>query len=166
MKKKLTISAAAAFSLTIGVTIAADLPDMKEGLWSVHTVSTDAPGNKKNEGTFSLCRNHAYDQAIRARAKAMKGCMLVSENLVPGKYSSETKCTIPGGTTIDSKGTTTFQGDTSTHTENHSTYNPPIHGMSESSMTMDQKWVGSCPAGMQPGDRMNSDGTVMHMGRR
>ncbi len=166
MKKNLLISASAAFTLAIGVSTAADAPDMKEGLWSIHTQSTDSPGNKKSEGMFSLCRSHAYDQTIRARAKAMKGCTVIGESLVPGKYSSETRCTIPGGTTIDSKGTTTFQSDTATHTENHSTYTPPLNGMNGSSMIMDQKWVSSCPAGMQPGDRMNADGAVMHTGKR
>jgi hypothetical protein len=31
---------------------------------------------------------------------------------------------------------------------------------------MDQKYVGSSPAGVQPGDRVNSDGTVIHLGKK
>ena len=67
------------------------------------------------------------------------------------------------GTVVESKGTTTFQGDTATHSETHATYTPPMGGISGMTMIMDQKYVGSCPAGLQPGDRTNADGSVIHL---
>jgi hypothetical protein len=27
-------------------------------------------------------------------------------------------------------------------------------------------YIGNCPAGVQPGDRVNSDGTVIHLGKK
>ncbi|MGB7761006.1 MAG: DUF3617 family protein [Bryobacteraceae bacterium] len=161
-KKMMMVSAVAALGLPLAH--AADPPEMKEGLWSVHSQSIDSPGDKKSEGTYTLCRNHAFDQSVRAKAKDMKGCTKVSESFVGGKYSSESHCVL-AGTVIDSKGTTTFQGDTSTHSESHATYTPPLHGISGMTMIMDQKYVGSCPAGVQPGDRTNADGTVLHLGK-
>ena len=152
------------FSLAIAAAGAGDAPEVKEGLWSVHTQTIENPGNKKTEGSFELCRSHAYDQSVRATAKAMKACTMTNESLQGGKYSSGTHCVV-GGTTIESKGTTTFQGDTSTHSETHSTYSPAMGGISESTTIMDQKYVGSCPAGMQPGDRKMADGRVVHSGR-
>lgn len=140
-------------------------PDVKEGLWSVHTQSSDNPGSKKSEGTYTLCRDHAYDLSVRARAKTVKGCTTVSESFEAGKYSTEIRC-VTAGTTIESKGTTTFQSDTAFHSETHATYSPAFYGVSETTMIIDQKYVGGCPAGVQPGDRTNSDGTVMHLRKK
>ena len=67
-----------------------------------------------------------------------------------------------GGTVLDTKGTVVFQGDTSAHGEDHTTYTPAMNGISESTMIQDQKYVGSCPAGQQPGDITNADGRVIH----
>ncbi|MGA2881970.1 MAG: DUF3617 family protein [Bryobacteraceae bacterium] len=160
---KTLILAAAAFLLAIGTAYAVDPPDLKEGLWSVHSQSIDNPGNKTSSGTYTLCRSHAFDQAVRGSAKNLKGCT-VSENFQSGKYSSATHC-IVANTVIEGKGTTTFQGDSSFRTESHATYTPAMHGVSETTIIMDQKYLGSCPAGAQPGDRTNADGTVIHLGK-
>jgi hypothetical protein len=81
-----------------------------------------------------------------------------------GKYLSETHCVV-GNTVIDSKGTTTFQGDTAFHSESRATYTPPVGGISEMTMIMDQTYVGSCPAGVLPGDRTDANGRVTHLGK-
>jgi hypothetical protein len=144
---------------------AADLPDLKEGLWQIHMQTTENPGGKKSEGTYSLCRDHAYDNAARARAKQMTGCTLSNESFEGGKYSVQSHC-VKAGTTIDTKSTTTSQGETVIHSENHTTYSPAFYGVSESTMVMEQKYMGSCPAGAQPGDRINADGSIVHLGKK
>ena len=154
----------AAVALVLPIANAANPPELREGLWSVHTQSIDNPGNKKSEGTYTLCRDHAYDQSIRAKAKNMKGCTKISESFEGGKYSSEMHCVV-AGTVVESKGITTFQGDTSTHSETHASYTPPLGGISEMTMIIDEKYVGGCPAGAQPGDRTAADGRVTHLGR-
>jgi hypothetical protein len=156
--------ASAAVALVLPIASAVTPRDMKEGLWSVHSQTIDNPGNKKADGTYTLCRDHAYDQSVEARAKSMKGCTTVSESIQNGKYSSQTHCVV-AGTVIDTKGTITFQNDTSIHSETHSTYTPAMGGVSETSMIMDQTYVGSCPAGAQPGDRTSADGRVTHLGK-
>jgi len=98
--------------------------------------STDDPGNKKTEGTSTICRNHAYDQHVQAEAKNMKGCAKVNESFADGKYTLEMHCTV-GASVIDSKGTSTFQDDTSTHSESHATYTPAFYGVSETTMIQD-----------------------------
>ena len=159
--KKMLVYAAAALLLPIAMAKAADLPEQKEGLWSSHMQSTDNPGNKTSEQTSTICRNHAYDQYAQSLTKNMKGCTTVRESFQGGKYSLEMHCVI-GSTVIDSKGTTTFQGDTAAHAESHATYTPAMGGVSETSMIMDQKYVGSCPAGAQPGDITYANGRVTH----
>src|SRR5580658_7035955 len=164
--RKMLISGAAVLSLTFGTAIAVDAPDVKEGLWTVHSQTTANPGNKKSEGaTYTLCRDHAYDKAARDIAKSVKGCKLLSEAFKDGKYSTKLHCVI-GATTVDTESTVTFESDTSTHTETHATYTPPNNGVSETTLVQDQEYTGSCPAGTQPGDRTDEDGRVTHLGRR
>jgi hypothetical protein len=152
--------------LYIGRLHAADPPSLKEGLWSIRTVSTEQPGNKKTEGTRSICRNHAYDERVRAQAKAQAAttCKTHIENYAGSKYESESECAVQG-MTIHTKGTTTASGENTTHTESSTTYTPAFNGISASTMIMDQKYVGACPAGMAPGDIMGLDGRVIHRGR-
>ena len=49
---------------------------------------------------------------------------------------------------IDTTEKATFKGDTAVHSETHATYSPPLYGVSESTMIMDQEYLGSCPAGI------------------
>jgi hypothetical protein len=159
MKKTLTIA------LLLPIAYAADTPDLKEGLWSVHTQTSNDPGNTKSEGTYTLCRSHAFDKATEARAKSLKGCSMISENSQGNKYSAHMKCMV-AGTAIETNSTSTFQGDTSFHSESRATYTPALHGLAGMTIILDQKYVGSCPAGVQPGDRTNADGSVIHLGKR
>ncbi len=38
-----------------------------------------------------------------------------------------------------------------------------MDGITETTMTQDQKYLGNCPAGAQPGDMTTSNGTVKHL---
>jgi len=160
--KLLGLACASTLLLSIGIAIAGDPPDVKEGLWSIHTQSTDNPGNVKSDGNTKICRSHAYDAHVKEEAKNMKGCTKANESFTGNKYSVEMHCTV-GATTIDSKGTTTFDGDSATHSENHATYTPAMAGISETTMIQDQKYRGACPAGMEPGDLTAADGHVNHL---
>lgn len=160
---KMPVSAAAALLLSIGLANAADPPELKEGLWSNHVKTTDNTG-KPSEQTSTICRNHAYDQHVHSLAKGIKGCTTVSESFQGGKYSVEMHCVI-GTTVVDSKSTAIYQGNTATHSETHATYTPPMGGVSQTTTIMDQKYVGACPAGAQPGDITHPDGSVTHSKR-
>jgi hypothetical protein len=160
-----TATIPAALAAILLAPLFADAPDipLKEGLWSIHTQTTDNPGNKKSEGGYKLCRDHAYDTSVRANAKNVKGCTIVSESTQGGKYTSASHCVV-GTMVIDSQGTTTVEGDGSFHTENHATYSPAMAGTTETTMVMDQKYEGACPAGVLAGDRMDANGRITHLG--
>jgi hypothetical protein len=160
MKKQL-VPAAAVFLLAIGTAMAVDPPEVKEGLWSIHRQTIDNPGNKKTESTSTICRSHAYDQHVQSLSKNMKGCTPISQSFEGGRYLSAMHC-VAGGITIESKGTATFQGDTSTHSETHATYSPAMNGVTDTTMIMDQKYLGNCPAGQQPGD-LSTEGRTTHL---
>ena len=158
--KKLLIPAVFAFALPV---VAIDnLPQLKEGLWSVTTETISNPAGSKIEGSYSVCRNHDYDDKARARAKVMKGCTVTSETFEGGKYTIVSHCEVPG-MVFESKGVTALTSDTTTHTESHTTYKPAMRGIDETTMIMDQKYEGACPADMQPGDRKDKDGKVIHL---
>jgi hypothetical protein len=40
-----------------------------------------------------------------------------------------------------------------------------MDGKTEAIMFSDAKYLGSCPAGMQPGDRMDANGSIVHGGK-
>jgi hypothetical protein len=130
----------------------------KEGLWSIHTVTVENPGDKKREGNQSVCRNHAYDAYARTLAKRPE-CK-IAETFTRGAMVSDSECTI-AGSVLHTKANVTFTGDTAAHSEMHTTYTPAAYGVAESTMTMDQAYVGPCPAGTEPGDIMGADGNRM-----
>jgi uncharacterized protein DUF3617 len=161
MKQALSGSLLGIFAslMICGPVTAADHPEMKEGLWQIDNKSADGSGSFSDQA----CRNHAFDKQVEAKTKTMMGknCSKWEENYAEGKLTSDMVCKI-GGSVVESKGVVTFQGDTATHTESHTTYTPPLYGQSETSETQDQKWLGPCPAGMQPGDHKGKDGTIRH----
>ncbi|MGA3213050.1 MAG: DUF3617 family protein, partial [Terriglobales bacterium] len=136
MMNKMLILVAGALLLPLAYAI--DYPEVREGLWSIRTQTSNNLSPKMDDGTSTVCRDHAYDKSVQALAKAtMKDCTTVSESVQGGKYTSEVRCVI-AGTTVDTKGTTTYQGDTS-HSETHATYTPAMQGLKEMTMIMDSK---------------------------
>ncbi len=162
--KRLLMCATAILSV-VGFVAAIDLPASREGLWSMRTQTTDNPGNVKTDFTQKICRNHAYDSAARAKAKNMPGCKVLNENLSGHTYTLEMECKI-AGSVIHSKGVTTIVGDAAFHSESHATYAPALNGVSDTTIIIDQKYLGSCPSGIEPGDIIRSDGTILHTGKR
>jgi len=145
------IFAAAALLLPIVVAGAVDFPERKEGLWERHNQTIANPGNKKTELTSKICRDRAYDKSVTVTKPRGKDCTSNLESLGGGRYASQSRCTI-GGTVIETKQTFTYQGNTSFHSETHMTYTPAFSGRTDQTIILDEKYVGSCPVGMNPGD--------------
>jgi Protein of unknown function (DUF3617) len=158
MSKRL-LCAAAALVLQIAIVRAADPPEVQEGLWEVHGQTIENPGNKTTVFTYQLCRSHAYDKAMDALVKNVKGCSTEFDSVGGGRYTSASRCTV-AGTLIVSKGTYTHESSTATRSESFATYTPPFHGKTDETVTQDQKYVGDCPAGVNPGDRIMADGSL------
>src|SRR5579871_3971230 len=100
------IPVAAALLVLVGLASPGDEPAVKEGLWSIHTETLSQPGNKKVEGTRSLCRSHAYDEEVRARSKPQSAanCKTIVDQSSGGRSESETECVV-AGTTAHGKAT-------------------------------------------------------------
>jgi hypothetical protein len=160
--KRFLVCAAAVW---LPLVYAAELPKLKEGLWTVRSQSTNNPGNRKTDGTYSLCRDRAYDLQSQAAAKSMKGCKVVKETLLGTKYTTETRCTIEGST-IEIRGATTFVSDKAMHSEGHTTFTPPLRGMVETTSIIDQTYISACPAGLEPGDTIDAAGKITRPAKR
>jgi hypothetical protein len=159
-----TLLAGAACLLLLGVVDAAeltDVPTLKEGLWKIHAVDTSA-GQPPTDTTTSLCRNHAYDQGVEVLAqKAMAACSILSDVKLAGKRTMTASCKV-NGTTVTTKSVITHSGDNYYRSETQTTYTPALYGMSSDSMVQEQTYVGACPAGMSPGDRILPNGQIEH----
>jgi hypothetical protein len=153
-----------AILLPLSAARAGDAPKLKEGLWDVHGERVENPGAKRIQFAYRLCRDHAYDAAAEAQLKDVKDCTTVIKKLDGGKLSSASTCTVDG-MTIVSNGLSQFTGDTAAHSETHATYTPPYDGKSDETMTEDQQYLGKCPAGLKPGDRVFPNGIIRHPDR-
>lgn len=160
--KKSVMALLAALPWTVAA-LAADAPQLKEGLWSIHSRDLEMPGNRHTEFTSTLCRSHDSDRETQEKSKHTKDCVTVKETLRANELTSESRCTIHGSI-IESHSTTLFLGN-ATHTEVHVTYTPALHGVTHSTLVQDQKYLGACPAGAEPGDLMLPNGSVQHLGR-
>jgi hypothetical protein len=138
-----------------------DMPPMKEGLWKIRMIDTTS-GQKLTDTTYSLCRDHTWDQHVRQMAqKMLTSCTTTSDVKSGNTRTVVTSCKISNSTVV-SKSTLTSSSDTNYHTETFATFTPPLFGQSQDSMIQDQTFMGACPTGMQPGDRQLADGTIQH----
>ena len=151
MRRMLIVSCA----LLLPIARAADPPQLREGLWEIHGQRIENPGNRRTEFTYRLCRSHAYDRAMDDLVKNQKDCTTSFESLGGGRYASSSRCTA-AGIVIESKGTYTYESNTSTRSESTATYDPAFHGKTDETLIQDQNYIGICPAGMRPGDRINA----------
>jgi hypothetical protein len=167
---KTTLSAAASLLLLAPHTAApygntnppAEFPQMKEGLWSIHMVTTTNPGNRVVDGTSTLCRNHAYDEYAHSLSTRTASCTVIKDGDVAGVWTIESDCKV-GASVIHTHSTVKAIDANNVHSETHATYTPPAFGTSETTSTQDQKFVGACPAGVAPGDMTLGNGMVRHL---
>jgi hypothetical protein len=139
----------------------ATYPQIQEGLWDVRVQSTENPGAKKTEFGYKLCRDHAYDKQTDSLVRNNKDCKTKLESAGPNRYAAASRCTV-SATVIVSKGLSIYRSGNSIHSETVATYTPPLYGKSDETLILDQQFLGSCPAGMKPGDRLLPDGRVAH----
>ena len=161
MKIHLPATCAMVF-VSSGIAIADEpqMPPLKEGLWESY--SQMIIKNNKQASTLKVCRTHEIDKSVKERTKAIgenmrksRQCTDVVTQQSAGSYSSESHCVKDGSVT---KTTVTFQGNTSYHMEMLRK-----DSQSESAMTIDDKYVGSCPADMKPGDAVTEDGKKFNL---
>ena len=143
----LFIFSLAAASLA-GTVFAADMPKRKTGLWEINVHMEGAP----SMGPIQQCIDQTTDNLMQQQAKERKqDCSVMDIKPSGNKVTIHAVCKMEGST-VTTDGV--FEGafESSYKGTMKSRYNPPMHGMSESNMTQEARWLGPCKAGQKPGD--------------
>ena len=132
-----------------GVAYAADVPDIKAGLWSTATKTSDA---KNPAVTVSMCSSTALLQTLVDQR--LKGpnhpCKQLSVTHSGTTITEQAECKFDD-TVIKSTSVTVVTGNTAVHTE--------IRREGDSAVIVsDSKYIGDCPAGMKLGDYVADNG--------
>ena len=136
--------------LSIGCAIATaaspDAPKRKSGLWQMKMSAGPMPGGM----TMQQCVDQKSDD-ISKMQEAKNNC---TKNVVcheGDKIVAESVCKVEGTTATRR---TVFSGnfDSNYKADIRSTYDPPMHGIRESSSTIEAKWLGPCRAEQKAGD--------------
>lgn len=131
-----------------GGALAADTPKRKSGLWEINTQMEGMP----SIGAMQQCIDQNTDDLMQQRAKKEKpDCSVMDVKPQGNKVTLHSVCKFEGTTaTTDAvfigAFDSAYKGDMKTR------YNPPMHGVSESKMTMEARWLGPCKPGQKPGD--------------
>lgn len=130
-------------------TYAADVPDIKAGLWATTTTRGDA---QLPSVTASMCSSTALLQTLVDQR--LKGpnhpCKRIKVTHSGTTITELAECKF-GDTVTKSKSVTVVTGNTAVHTEIHQEGNSSV-------IVSDSKYVGACPAGMQLGDFVADNG--------
>ncbi|MBK7355895.1 DUF3617 family protein [Propionivibrio sp.] len=140
-----------------GMALSADMPKRKAGLWEINMHMEGVP----NMGAMQQCIDQNTDNLMQQQAKKGKtDCSVMDVKPSGNRVAVHSVCQIEGSTaTTDG----VFEGafDSSYKGTMKTRYSPPMHGMSESSMTQEARWLGPCKPGQKPGDViMPNMGTV------
>ncbi len=148
--KRAVGSALALTSLWASSALAVDIPDMKAGLWSSSVqMGTNPPRNGQ------MCTNNDVTKQMADMAKNPNNpCKALKESHTGSVYIVQTQCTF-NNQTHTSTSTTTVTGNTAMHTE--------VKGDDGMQLITDSKYIGACPAGMSPGDYVDSKGMKFNM---
>ena len=136
----------------LGGTLAADamageMPKRKPGLWEIKTHMDGMPGGQ----VMQMCIDQSSDNLLQQQAKEKADCSTMDIKTSGGNTTIHAVCRAEKSTvTMDG----TYQGSfqTSYKGDMKMRYSPPLHGMSETHMTQEARWLGACKPGQKPGD--------------
>ena len=131
-----------------GSALAADMPKRKSGLWEISTRMEGMP----SMGPMQQCIDQNTDDLMQQQSKKNKpDCSVMEIKPQGNKVTIHSICKLEGTTaTTDAVFIGTF--DVAYKGDIFNRFNPPLHGMSESKMSFDAKWLGACKPGQKPGD--------------
>ena len=144
----LPILGLAALALVSSSILAAELPKRKPGLWEISMQMEGVP----NMGAIQQCIDQNTDNLLQQQAQKNKpDCSVLEVKPSGNRIVIHTVCKVEGSTAttdgmFEGSFEANYQGTLKTR------FNPPLHGMNESNMTQQARWLGPCKAGQKPGD--------------
>jgi uncharacterized protein DUF3617 len=152
----------AVLSVAIGSAAADGIkpPPMKDGLWETHNTQTQQ-GKTASDTSVKMCQSKELTKSMQSIGEELRKkneCTSSVTQTSRNTYMEENRCAKGPNAGSVTKAVSTYQGDTASHTEMHMNA-----GKSETVMIIDAKYLGSCPAGMKPGDLI-MDGKIISGG--
>jgi hypothetical protein len=150
-------------SASMGYAAADELkpPPTKEGFWETHSTQIQQ-GKTVSDSLVKMCQSKKTTETMQSAGEEVRKkneCTSTVTQPSSNTFVEESHCAKGPNAGSVTKVVYTHQGDTASHTEMHMNL-----GKSEVVMIMDAKYLGSCPAGMKPGDLMMSDGKIISGG--
>jgi uncharacterized protein DUF3617 len=133
-------------------------PPMKDGLWMVHTTQTQQ-GKTVQDLSMKMCKAKETSNPMKAAGteeRKKNECTAKITRPAANTVIEEDHCAKGPNAGAVNKLTYTYQGDTAYHME------MLLNGKDTATgMVMDGKYLGSCPAGMKPGNVLMPDGKII-----
>jgi Protein of unknown function (DUF3617) len=131
-----------------GGALAADTPKRKTGLWEINMKMDGAPGM----GAIQQCIDQNTDNLMQQHEKKAKSdCSVMDIKPQGNKVTVHSVCKF-GDSTATTDAVFIGSFDTAYQGDINSSYNPPIHGRSETKVSIAAKWLSPCKPGQKPGD--------------
>jgi hypothetical protein len=137
-------------------------PPMKDGLWETHS-SQIQQGKSAVDMSIRMCQSAELTKSMQSNGDELRKknqCTSTVTHPSSNTYIEESRCAKGPNAGSSSRIIYSYQGDTASRTEMHLN-----EGKSETVLIMDTKFLGSCPAGMKPGDTVMPDGTKMSVAK-
>ena len=146
--------------------LALDLPPRKPGLWDIKTMlgGSSAGGLAMPIRTISQCVDAATDKLMNFWEMHQDLCSRQDVQKVGNTFVVDTVCKIEA-VTITSRGVVTgdFNSSYVVRVTSQREGDPVTAGRLPRIMTVENKWVGPCTAGLMPGDIVRANGTKVNI---
>ena len=141
-----------------------DMPARKPGLWQIDTLREGSP----RPLSIKQCIDASTASALSAMGEDLAGKAGTKCSRSPMKhegssYISDSSCTF-GSRKTSSHIVMSGDSDAQYRGTVSSTFDPPIAGKSQSTMTITGTWLGPCEPGQVPGDMIMGNGMKMNLG--
>ncbi len=131
---------------------ATDMPKRKSGLWEVKTQMAGMPAGSQPQGPIQMCIDQTTDNMMQERSKEKVNCPTMDVNRGIGKVTMHMVCKHDGGVTSTTDAVITGDFDSNYKSDMTIRYDPPQHGMKETRMSQEARWLRPCKPGQRPGD--------------
>ena len=127
-----------------------ELPVRKAGLWQI---TRSAPRPNFPPQVQKICLDARTDALMNklGTKDVQKLCSKSEIHRSGGRIEVDSICTI-GASKASTHTVMTLKGEEAYHEDITVHFDPPVHKIADSTSTQDAKWLGACPADMQPGD--------------
>ena len=159
MRRKARFSTILVSALVTTAALADEFPPRKPGLWEVKV-----EGEKRPTVTLKMCIDKDTDELFHKMGVdlSVQLCEHRDVKVVDNVATVDTQCKI-GSSNVTSTSITKFDGDTAFHVDTKSHFDPAFMGRSDLVSVQNGKWVGPCPADMEPGDMLMGSGIKVNI---